>query len=163
MAVDFTAVQAVDPTRVAEATRRLEATTIAAGGGRASLGELAAWGGWLAACQGRELPAALERVTLAVVAGEPSRTPGVSVLPENSLTQVGELFSSARSPVAAAAVAQDVRVEFIDANAAAADQLTVDSASHEAEAGVAEWLAAGAAFADAEADRKSTRLNSSHI
>ena len=153
MAVDFSAVEAVDPTRVAEATRRLEATTMAAGGGRASLGELAAWGGWLAACQGRELPAALERVTLAVAAGEPATTPAVSILPEDSLAQVGELYSSGRSPVAAAAVAQDVRVEFIDANAAAADQLSTETESSGAEPGLEEWLAAGAAFADAEADK----------
>src|SRR5699024_5444121 len=77
----------------------------------------------------------------------------VSILPEDSLAQVGELYSSGRSPVAAAAVAQDVRVGFIDANAAAADQLSTETESPGAEPGLEEWLAAGAAFADAEADK----------
>lgn len=153
MPADFTAVEAVDPSLVAEATRRLEAATMAAGGGRASLGELAAWGGWLAACQGRELPASLDRVTLAVAAGTPMTGPGVSKLPEDSVAGVGELFSSGSSPVAAAAVSQGVRVDFLDANALATDQLSADSGSAAAAPGFEEWLAAGVAYADAEADK----------
>lgn len=150
--IEFGTISPLDQDASQAAQQSLRDGAASAGAGASGLESFAELAGWLARTNA---PASLDRVELAIVAGERDVPDVVSTLPQGTAQSVSELFASGRSPIYATASAQGVSVSFLDATRSHPSLNSTESDGVEA-AGESEMFTAamkrGMDYADRQAD-----------